>query len=207
MAGDSTNQSNQNKTKEVEDILAGIDSSSSRRRTAKIKVPPVTQTATGQEPKSTTSDFLSLISEKIRQNKKVLLISLALIILLIVIFSGSWFFKKGPKISLQKITNNSQMLNEAQGEAKNTPSNSDRQINNDFDFDGLTNEEEKSLGTDPTKADSDNDGLLDKEEIKIYQTDPLNPDTDGDGHQDGIEVKKGYDPKGRGKLFTIPPKQ
>jgi hypothetical protein len=41
--------------------------------------------------------------------------------------------------------------------------------------------------------DSDNDGLTDDQE-KIIGTDPLNPDTDGDGFNDGDEIKKGYSP-------------
>jgi len=46
------------------------------------------------------------------------------------------------------------------------------------------------LGTDPLKADSDDDGLLDNEEVRIYKSDPTNPDTDGDSFKDGDEVKK-----------------
>ncbi len=42
-------------------------------------------------------------------------------------------------------------------------------------------------------VDSDGDGLSDDEE-RIIGTDPLNPDTDGDGLGDGIEVKMGLDP-------------
>ena len=41
--------------------------------------------------------------------------------------------------------------------------------------------------------DSDQDGLSNDEEA-LYGTDPLNPDTDGDGYTDGVEVKSGYDP-------------
>lgn len=41
--------------------------------------------------------------------------------------------------------------------------------------------------------DSDQDGLSDDEE-KTYGTDPNNRDTDGDGYSDGAEVKSGYDP-------------
>ncbi len=73
----------------------------------------------------------------------------------------------------------------------------------DSDQDGLTDEEEKSLGTNPNLPDSDNDGLFDREEVKVYGTDPLNPDTDGDGYKDGDEVKNGYNPKGPGKLYEI----
>ncbi|KKT93307.1 MAG: hypothetical protein UW95_C0024G0020 [Parcubacteria group bacterium GW2011_GWC1_45_14] len=41
--------------------------------------------------------------------------------------------------------------------------------------------------------DSDQDGLSDEEE-KAYGTDPSNRDTDGDSYSDGAEVKSGYDP-------------
>ncbi|MBI5728576.1 MAG: hypothetical protein HY984_02380 [Candidatus Magasanikbacteria bacterium] len=75
----------------------------------------------------------------------------------------------------------------------------------DSDGDGLTDVEEKALGTDPLKIDTDNDGLTDYEEVKVYHTNPLNPDTDGDGYKDGDEVKNGYDPlKGGGaRLLDI----
>lgn len=74
----------------------------------------------------------------------------------------------------------------------------------DSDLDGLSDEEELTLGTDPNKLDTDNDGLTDREEIRVYGTDPLNQDTDGDGYPDGQEVKAGYNPKGPGKLFELP---
>ena len=45
----------------------------------------------------------------------------------------------------------------------------------------------------PLTADSDNDGLPDDEEVRIG-TDPNNPDTDGDGVMDGQEVSDGTDP-------------
>ena len=74
----------------------------------------------------------------------------------------------------------------------------------DTDGDGLTDAEEQTLGTDPTKVDTDQDGLTDYEEVKIYTTDPLKADTDGDSYLDGTEVRNGYNPKGPGKLFTVP---
>ncbi|MBI5766065.1 hypothetical protein HZA71_02440 [Candidatus Falkowbacteria bacterium] len=76
----------------------------------------------------------------------------------------------------------------------------------DSDNDGLTDEEERKLGTDPNNFDSDNDGLTDSAEVKIYKTDPLNPDTDGDGYKDGPEVSNGYDPTkpGGARLFNVP---
>ena len=63
----------------------------------------------------------------------------------------------------------------------------------DTDGDGLTNDREIELGTDPENPDSDGDGLLDGNEVE-RGSDPLNPDTDGDGLSDGDEVQRGTDP-------------
>ncbi len=60
--------------------------------------------------------------------------------------------------------------------------------NADPDKDGLTNKEERELGTDPHNPDSDGDGLSDGDEVHKYHTDPLKFDTDGDGLSDGDEV-------------------
>lgn len=64
----------------------------------------------------------------------------------------------------------------------------------DSDGDGLSDEEELKLGTDPFNPDTDGDGLLDGEEVNKYGTDPLNPDTDGGGVPDGVEVRNGANP-------------
>jgi OOP family OmpA-OmpF porin len=58
----------------------------------------------------------------------------------------------------------------------------------DSDGEGLTDEVEKSLGTDPFNPDTDGDGLTDYEEVMNFKTDPLNPDSDYDGLSDGAEV-------------------
>lgn len=73
----------------------------------------------------------------------------------------------------------------------------------DSDGDGLSDEEEKDLGTSPYKVDSDGDGLFDREEVRVYLTDPLVLDTDGDGFSDGEEVGNGDNPKGEGKLLDF----
>ena len=86
----------------------------------------------------------------------------------------------------------------------------------DSDGDGLTNQPELELGTDPNNPDTDGDGLLDG--VEVFQTgtnpliadtdgdgindgqelqlktNPLNPDTDGDGLMDGDEIRLGTDP-------------
>ncbi len=59
----------------------------------------------------------------------------------------------------------------------------------DTDQDGLTDETENTLGTDPFDADTDDDGLLDGEEVTEFGTDPLAADTDGDGLLDGTEAQ------------------
>ena len=60
----------------------------------------------------------------------------------------------------------------------------------DADEDGLSNGEERKLGTNPNNPDSDGDGLKDGEEVNRYKTNPLQKDTDGDGLTDGDEVSK-----------------
>lgn len=72
----------------------------------------------------------------------------------------------------------------------------------DSDGDGLSDDFEDSIGTNPYDADSDDDGLSDGDERcgkglvglagkrffdDLLITDPLNPDTDGDGVPDGTE--------------------
>ena len=52
---------------------------------------------------------------------------------------------------------------------------------------------EDSIGTDPTNADTDGDGIDDGVEAN-RDTDPTNPDSDGDGIGDGTEVGNGTDP-------------
>jgi hypothetical protein len=60
----------------------------------------------------------------------------------------------------------------------------------DSDGDGLADERERELGTDPRVADTDGDGLSDGEEVEQYGTDPTDPDTDGDSLSDGAEVRE-----------------
>lgn len=64
----------------------------------------------------------------------------------------------------------------------------------DSDADGISNTEEKELGTDPYSADTDGDGLTDYYEINVSKTAPLKADTDADGIRDGDELDLGLDP-------------
>ena len=61
----------------------------------------------------------------------------------------------------------------------------------DSDNDGLTDQFERLVGTDPYKADTDGDGLSDGYEAMISHTDPLSADTDGDKIPDAVEIAQG----------------
>jgi hypothetical protein len=63
----------------------------------------------------------------------------------------------------------------------------------DLDCDGLTDAEERAIGTDPGSWDTDLDGLSDAEEVALG-TEPNASDTDGDGLTDGLELDMGTDP-------------
>jgi len=68
----------------------------------------------------------------------------------------------------------------------------------DSDGDGLDDDDEIALGTDPDNPDTDGDGLFDGTEVDVAEgsgcPDPLNPDSDGDNLLDGFEVTLGSDP-------------
>lgn len=64
----------------------------------------------------------------------------------------------------------------------------------DSDGDGLSDEDEQKLGTDPNNPDTDGDGLLDGDEVEEYKTDPNDADTDDGGIIDGVEVANGANP-------------
>ncbi len=70
----------------------------------------------------------------------------------------------------------------------------------DKDKDGVLDTKEAELGLSDYEFDTDKDGLSDYAEINKWKTDPAKKDTDGDGFGDGIEVIKGYNPLGAGKL-------
>ena len=66
----------------------------------------------------------------------------------------------------------------------------------DLDNDGLVDAREKrQYGTSPFLADSDGDGVPDGFELNSAPSlNPLNPDSDGDGYLDGEEVLSGTNP-------------
>lgn len=86
-------------------------------------------------------------------------------------------------------------------------------VDADTDGDGLTDDEEGNIGTDPNNPDTDDDGINDGDEVsgdknpfkdnksdengEPGNTDPLNPDSDGDGVNDGDEVNTKVDEDGK----------
>lgn len=151
-------------------------------------------------------------------NKKFMVLGGIVIAVIIIFAIGIYGFSKFTKNSNEPTANNEETQNTQEenvnlntGEQAVTETGTTTEIVEqtpteqpiDSDQDGLTDEEEATLGTNPNSIDSDNDGLFDREEIKTFGTDPMNPDTDGDGYKDGEEVTKGYNPKGPGKLYDL----
>lgn len=120
---------------------------------------------------------------------------LILVVLLIVLAGGAGFivFKK---LAAKNTTEVQQVKSEEKVDKPAEP----YLFANDQDKDGIKDEEEKKLGTSDYEFDTDKDGLSDSSEINEWKTDPTKADTDGDGFGDGIEVIKGYNPLGSGKL-------
>ncbi|UYP46492.1 hypothetical protein NEF87_002777 [Candidatus Lokiarchaeum ossiferum] len=72
----------------------------------------------------------------------------------------------------------------------------------DSDLDELSDVEELDLGTDPTDADSDGDGLTDGEEVNNHGTNPLVADSDGDKFSDLLEIRGKLNPMDPSDVFT-----
>lgn len=65
----------------------------------------------------------------------------------------------------------------------------------DSDSDGLTDAQERALGTNPEAADTDGDGRSDNDEVNVDpKTNPLDSDSDDDGLNDGEEISLGTNP-------------
>ncbi len=67
-------------------------------------------------------------------------------------------------------------------------------LDDDDDNDGVPDRTEDLLGSDPTREDSDGDGLSDGDEVNVHFTSPTEADTDGDGASDAAEVEAGTSP-------------
>jgi hypothetical protein len=63
----------------------------------------------------------------------------------------------------------------------------------DKDADGLSDQEEARIGTNPEDRDTDKDGLNDGNEVQNVHSNPLSKDTDGDGFSDYAEYVDAHD--------------
>ena len=70
----------------------------------------------------------------------------------------------------------------------------------DNDGDGISNGDEVKEGTNPSRADSDGDGIS-VDEIAAG-TNPVNADSDGDGQSDGAETVAGTNPNSASDTFV-----
>lgn len=201
----------------VEDIFVNVDAGNIAGK------PPTFQP---KDPNAPQPKY-EYVEEYPSTSRKILIFVGVLSAIIIVVIVAWFIIKKGfPQIDNNKnldIETINPIVNEAKIEDKIIMATSTNQVETpaavatssqiingekitatvDSDGDGLTDEEEKTLGTDPNSVDTDKDGLFDRDEVKIYNTDPLKADTDGDGNLDGAEVKSGNDPNGPGKLFNV----
>ncbi|MCK4553375.1 hypothetical protein KAU19_00220 [Candidatus Parcubacteria bacterium] len=207
-------------TGQAEDIFAETDSSFAKATEDKSSFAKAAQKPEVFQPKAKEStDSVAgdkqnkLMPVNIGDVKKYVILGVIVLGLALAAYAGYWAYGKyfksaglvGEEISntVEEPADNSKTVTPEQPKSqdeKQATAPAPAQPK-DSDQDGLTDEEEKQLGTDPNSVDSDDDGLFDREEVEVYQTDPLNPDTDGDGFSDGDEVKDGYNPKGAGKLY------
>jgi hypothetical protein len=175
------------------------------------------------------NDFGSVPVKKPAIFKSILIILVVIFGLGAVVFGAWWLIKKanfsfkktaGQDSNLEINTNTSEVGD--QGVKNILPDNTVPEVkpdtsssgfsddailfgdSKDTDNDGLMDDKERELGTDPGNWDTDGDGLSDGDEVNAWHTNPKNPDTDGDSYKDNDEVKNGYNPNGPGKIFTPP---
>lgn len=79
----------------------------------------------------------------------------------------------------------------------------DEELSQDWNNDGISNEEAEIIGLNVAVSDSDGDGLSDADEINVYKTNPLKYSTTGDIYSDGHKVALGYDLTKKYETFTI----
>ncbi len=139
------------------------------------------------------------------------LIMIVVVLFVLLLAAGAWYWWSNRTAS--EVTPPAQNTEaESTGQPSNStpPANQAAEVpatNPDSDGDGLTDNEELSMGTSTTNPDSDGDGLFDGEEARIYATNPLSFDSDGDGYGDGEEIRSGYNPLGPGRLLQLPSEQ
>lgn len=195
-------------TGEPEDIFS--DAEATPNVTPATNVPP--SRPSFSPPVAVTPPGVGKIGAEVPVPKggRKILILVIIIIAVVIIGAGGflyyWMNREGGGTTITNTENTNTIQNTNQVTNTNQPKNTNSTNTNqplDSDGDGLTDTEEKDLGTDLKKADTDQDELFDLEEVRVYKTNPNKADTDGDSYLDGAEVKDGYDPNGPGKLRDL----
>jgi len=189
--------------KEAEDIFSGVKDAAPK--------PVNFNNSVSSSPKPTDENMLpsgTEMSTPHQSFKKVLITIIGILVVsAILVAVGYWVYKSfinstpEPAFLQPEVTTPTAVT----PPVNNTPPvvNNPVPTIEDKDNDGLSDQEELLLGTNPLAPDTDGDLLFDREEVEVYKTDPLNPDTDGDGYNDGAEVQNGFDPRGPGKLLKV----
>ena len=134
---------------------------------------------------------------------RILMVVLVVIVVVAAIAAAVMFFNKGFTSSTASTDNSNSSGQEENARQFNT---SPGTAPVDADTDGLTDDEERTLGTNPAEADTDHDELTDFDEVRKYHTDPKKPSSGTLAITDGEAVKQGIDPLTGKKLFAnVPP--
>ena len=204
----------------VEDIFSGTDKKAMDSQPDKPAVlqPKAKEPTNPVLPRRGNEAGESTVATSIGDIKKYLMLGAMAAGLLLIGLAGYWaynsYFKIAPVNQEEIGSKIGEPVSDGPAEAGQQPVETPKKQEKkevkqipikpkDSDQDGLTDEEEKELGTDINNVDTDDDGLFDREEVQVYKTDPLNADSDSDGYLDGEEVKAGYNPMGPGMLYEI----
>ena len=206
---------------EPDDMFAGVEKPSANR----APEPPNALKSGFLKPKDgptvlpnpdyTSPGFSATAPKSAKAPMDLGILKKALMALLGVLFGyGGWFAygkfvasRDAEDAKLPPFESPSEVNNEQKNESASTAPTTTEVAQNviqsatlDTDMDGLTDEEEKKLGTDPNKPDTDGDLVPDMDEARVWMTNPLKADSDGDGYIDSAEIIKGYNPNGEGKF-------
>lgn len=194
-----------NKKEEIEDIFEEVDGETAKTPSSSI---PESQPTAGPAVKEVIEKETP--GGKSKLFMRIILIVAAFLLIAVVGYTIWQYFSEpatddntvvintsNENVNEVVVNTNSQNINVSQ------PVINSSIVKTDSDRDGLLDEDEKELGTNPNTPDTDKDGLFDYEEVNVYHTDPTDPDTDKDGYKDGEEVSNGFNPNGTGKLYNL----
>lgn len=133
--------------------------------------------------------------------RRIVLVGGIILLIILLIGGGYWYWRSRDALSpsVEQVPSQEGATTTDLGRVE-IDKEAELRFLHDQDRDGITDEEEKKLGTSDKEFDTDGDGLTDVDETTVWKTDPTKVDTDNDGYGDGFEVLSGYSPTGAGKL-------